>query len=146
MGYTHYWEIKQPNRISSYSLAVIRQEVMAAYRSGLVQKECNDPTAPVITDSLIRFNGVGEAGHETFYFDMNDAYRTEAGKHFAFCKTARKPYDQIVMRVLIALQWDLKDGLQVTSDGGFDDEWKAERAYMAKHYDMQTYAGGALTA
>lgn len=66
----------------------------------------------------IRFNGVGERSHETFHLsnkqDMN------------FCKTAFKPYDEVVTAVLIRAKYYFGEALSVGSDG-YWSEWQAGR-------------------
>jgi hypothetical protein len=143
MGYTHYWE-SYAKRIPAEAVDIIKEIVEKAYAAGVVQYEHDDPKPPVVTDTRIRFNGVGEGGHETFYFDVNDDYRASSGAPFAFCKTARKPYDDVVMRVLIVLKYYLKDDIQVSSDGQFDAEWQSARDEMAKEYGIATYVSESL--
>ena len=40
---------------------------------------------------------------------------------FDFCKTARKPYDTIVVAILWFLQREFPDHILVSSDGDIDD-------------------------
>ncbi len=144
MGYTHYWE-NTAQIIPENALAIIREVVGTAYIDGVIQFEQDDKKPPVVSRSLIRFNGVGENAHETFYFDVNDDYRTGDGKSFAFCKTACKPYDAVVMKVLIVLKYFLRDELRVTSDGSFSEEWQSVRGEMADRYGVETYVDEQLT-
>ena len=52
----------------------ILQELLgAAHAAGVVQYEVDDPRPPVVTETQVRFNGVGELGHETFVFDTGAA-------------------------------------------------------------------------
>jgi len=56
-----------------------------------VCREYDSPgESPQIDDRLVAFNGVEDDGHETFWVDRNEPV-------WAFCKTARKPYDEIVV-------------------------------------------------
>jgi hypothetical protein len=143
MGYTHYWE-SYAKRIPAEAVIIIRQILDKAYAAGVIQYEHDDPKPPVVTVTEVRFNGVGEGGHETFYFDVNDDYRASNGRPFAFCKTARKPYDDVVMRVLIVLRYYIRDEIQVSSDGQFSDEWQKARDEMASEYGLVTYVSEDL--
>ncbi|MGI8961523.1 MAG: hypothetical protein ACR2IV_17535 [Bryobacteraceae bacterium] len=143
MGYTHYWE-NTADAIPYEALVIIREIIEDAYKAGLIQYEEDDAKPPVVTEKLIRFNGVGANAHETFSFNVQDDYRTSDGKPFAFCKTAEKPYDAVVMKVLIVLKRYLRDGLRVTSDGSFAEEWEDARAEMEERYGIHTYVDARL--
>lgn len=58
---------------------------------------------------MIRFNGMGENGHETFLFKLDS-------EKFNFCKTARKPYDLPVCKILLVLKHYMPN-LELSSDG-----------------------------
>ena len=144
MGYTHYWE-NNANVIPVEAILIIREIVDQAYAGGVIQVEHNRTGLPIVTERLIRFNGVGELGHETFRFDVDDVYRTHEGHHFAFCKTNQKPYDAVVMKVLIVLKWALKELVTIRSDGSFNEEWQAVRDEMSARYRIHTYVNEELT-
>lgn len=145
MGYTHYWKFDTLPVIPVEARVVLKEILDTAYADGLIQYESDVQKEPVVTEAEIRFNGVGDNGHETFHFDIHEDYRAEDGKVFACCKTAEKPYDEIVMKVLITLKYFLEDGLNVASDGLFSEEWKEVRAEMAAKYGMDTYVMEELT-
>lgn len=115
MGYTHYWKLStkpHPEHWASLCDAT-RKIVSHAIRHGVpVQFESDQERAPQIDDDAIRFNGVGEDGHETFMV-------CNSPSAFDFCKTARKPYDDVVVAVLMAAE-TLLPGFEWSSDG--DDE------------------------
>lgn len=77
---------------------------------------------PVFSETEIRFNGVGDNGHETFYLspEMRD---------FEFCKTACKPYDTAVVAVLCLLAHHTD--VRVSSDGDPSD-WEAGLAFAKR--------------
>jgi len=108
MGYTHYW--RKPNGVSrNWNNAIpIIQRILKKHRN-IIQYELDDDADPVCNEHVIRFNGIGEDGHETFLF-------TNAEEEFAFCKTARKPYDIVVCECLIVLQHFMPE-LKISSDG-----------------------------
>ena len=127
MGYTHYYNIdncgKQDEIGYEKSLPIIRK-VLKKYNNR-IQKECDDDKKPVCTKKNVRFNGIGDDGHEIFYFNIKDA------GHFTFCKTARKPYDIVVCEVLLILNAYCPH-MTISSDGfsGYlenkkiDGEWE----------------------
>jgi hypothetical protein len=141
MGYTHYWtETKKPKQIPTQAIKIIKEIVDKAYTDGIVQYEDNVARPPVVNREEIRFNGVGEWGHETFHYGISDNYKTSENKYFAFCKTAQKPYDTVVMKVLIVLNNYLGDAFKLSSDG-FNDkysepEWKRTVSQMRKEYGI----------
>lgn len=143
MGYTHYWE-NYAKMIPQAGLIIIRAIVEEAYRDGIIQYESDQHREPVVTHEEIRFNGVGENGHETFSFDVNDDYRTSEGKPFDCCKTAQKPYDDVVMKVLIVLKHYLKDQVHIASDGSFGEEWHDARREMENRFGIRTYEDAEL--
>jgi hypothetical protein len=143
VGYTHYWE-NGASVIPDAALVIMRELLDRAFAAGIVQQEFDDPRPPEVTAARIRFNGVGDLGHETFCFDVADAYRTDSGRPFAFCKTNQKPYDAVVMRVLIVLKVFLKEAIRVTSDGGFAEEWQDARDELAARYGLVTYVAEEL--
>ena len=101
-----------------------------------MQLEHDDSGEPVVNENEIRFNGIGESGHETFLL-------TNAPEKFAFCKTAEKPYDVPVCEVLLVLQKHCPN-LNVRSDGfaGYlkdpkpDQGWVTALDNIRKHYGI----------
>ena len=78
---------------------------------------------PIITDTCLRFNGDAEyeLDHETFSIGLdsfNDEWlHRENGDVWAFCKTARKPYDLAVCLALMAFKDVFGDDFEYSSDG-----------------------------
>src|SRR5215211_7163316 len=104
MGYTHYWSIKKRDSIPEQAQQILREILNQAYRDDKIQLEWNVHLPPTINDRMVQFNGLN-------------------GDHFAFCKTARKPYDGLVMRSLLILRYYMPSSFTLSSDGSFDDEW-----------------------
>ena len=111
---------------------------------------------PEITDSVISFNGAGEMSHETMFiereivFDLNenwDKYRAEnfakKGECFAFCKTARKPYDLAVQIVLILYKHHFSKVVEVSSDGD-EADWAEAFKFTDKHFGINGSMGKRL--
>ena len=138
MGYTHYFpramEIEE-DRFLQFARACAKIIHNADAEVCFEFNEVSLP--PQITPDMVRFNGIGDDGHETFYFprvvtDDEAGYQTEdyrarwGGKLFTFCKTARKDYDTIVTACLFAALYYLPEEVDVSSDGDTED-WREGR-------------------
>ena len=135
MGYTHYWNHgsftdAQWRILTMNAALLIKASRICAGWDGDVHTEIE------ISNNVISFNGVGEDAHETFAL-------TRAPSEFTFCKTARKPYDAVVVAVLVsaALQ---ADHFEWSSDGdGEADQLTAAQelvqlAIINPHGDFQS--------
>lgn len=127
MGYTHYWTLSRP--IETEEMAPLADDVrkIVALSGISVAYEYDEPTRPPqIDECAICLNGIGDDGHETFYIKAGKSGLTnEPGMAgFAFCKTARKPYDVIVAASLLALKHWLGNAVSLSSDGNIED-WQA---------------------
>jgi hypothetical protein len=117
MGYTHYWrrETEESKNVPTITWerfkigaeSIINQALDDGYA---IISNLEDP-ADIILDDIICFNGVEEESHETFVIE-----RVELDS-FNFCKTARKPYDDVVVSVLAHAKAVLP-GWKISSDGG----------------------------
>lgn len=97
MGYTHYWSQQRDYTEAEWQQISATIKAIIAASDVAVASEYDRPNdAPEFTDDHILFNGVGDDGHETFGF------MRKGEDDFQFCKTARKPYDEIVVACLIA--------------------------------------------
>lgn len=133
MGYTHYMQQKKEVPVAQWKVltwAVKKVfDNLPAYSTSAggyhsdepikVQFEDDDPRPPEIGDVIIRFNGAGDLGHETFMIGQD---LSETGERFHFCKTARKPYDYAVCAVLIIVD-HYAPGCYETSSDGDPDDW-----------------------
>jgi hypothetical protein len=130
MGYTHYWR-RKPTLDSNNFLDFSKDIIKIVQGVGmLLAYEYDEPTRPPQIDGdLIRFNGVGKDGHETFYFEReaNTKYQKPGENEiFSFCKTAQKPYDLMVTAALIAAKHHFGIDIKVSSDGE-DTDWEPTR-------------------
>ena len=98
MGYTHYW--RQYDGFNSEKWDALVQHslhLQAASPAKLADVE--------MSDFQISFNGVAPQNHETFTLDRAmpppNLRLPEKDHFFNFCKTAQKPYDLMVMCVLL---------------------------------------------
>lgn len=129
MGYTHYWKNMKFSRKGWKQLSTLTEAVVKNLPSNVkLAFEYDQEGKPVeISDMLIRFNGIGDKGHETFVFDFKSS-------DFEFCKTARKPYDLAVCSVLILASL-LCDSGEISSDGigstYTDSEWLDAVIFLA---------------
>ena len=121
MGYTHYWKRLKFTPKNWEAFQAKTQEVIknlpARVKLALEYDEADKPVE--ISDLRIRFNGIGNEGHETFWLENTP-------EEFSFCKTARKPYDLAVCSVLILASLLCESG-DISSDGigdtYTDSEW-----------------------
>lgn len=118
MGYTHYWS----NFSALPDQAVADIQHLILLNAGLVQFESDVQEAPVVDTKEVRFNGVEDDAYETFCL---------SGGSWDFCKTAQRPYDKIVVAVLVIVAHYLPD-FEWSSDG--DDEDLAEGKELAQKY------------
>ena len=127
MGYTHYWRLNDGKKINSKKLKqaigvmgkiVKDQDKILASWDGIGK--------PIVTEKEINFNGKKDFSHENFRIFMN------WDGDFDFCKTARKPYDIVVVACLSVLKYYLGDSVRVSSDG--EGEELKEGLELAKTY------------
>jgi len=132
MGYTHYWnnQTVHNQNFTHDEMVQLKKVLNHWHGQKIICFECDEVLLPYdLTNTVIRFNGLSDDGHETFYFDLTDGSNQPVSW---FCKTNRKPYDQCVCEILILLREFLGWRLEVTSDGDmfgdhpkwFDLEWK----------------------
>jgi len=122
VGYTHYWyrpiktEIDQP----TWDAICEDARTLIAATTYRVVLDYDLPISPRTDKDLIRFNGLGDLGHETFYLprvtEPQVDWRLDKREVFAFCKTAYKPYDELVCAVLAVIA-ERCPAVKVSSDG-----------------------------
>ena len=110
MGYTHYWKIDSEITPEKFrSLQSIAARIVCESEAS-VEFSMNTNQHPDHAD--ICLNGIGENAHETFLLTPHKA-------KFEFCKTNRKPYDEIVVGILLVATG--RGLLEFTSDGSGDE-------------------------
>jgi hypothetical protein len=133
MGYTHYWKINEvrgnavENETNYLKALKDCQRIVKAYykdNGGLSGYSAHTKLGQY---GGLNVNGKGEDAHEDFimreHFNENDG--------FNFCKTARKPYDLVVVACLAVLKHRLKDSFKVSSDGDAKN-WREGVEYARK--------------
>lgn len=121
MGYSHCFEEK---RISwdQWEFFVERVEEILRHKPDGLELDVDISMKP--SDAYISINGIDEGQHENLFIDQEGNGHGSRG--FAFCKTARKPYDIIVGSILIVYDQMFSDGKKgnpgyVSSDGWMED-------------------------
>lgn len=132
MGYTHYWDFTPPKRgetakiEKAYQKAIKECATIARtyYKANGGLSGFSAHTEPGKYGGL-KINGKGDDMHEDFimreHFKQNLEHHLHPG--FSFCKTARKPYDIVVVACLIVLANRLPKNIRVDSDG-YSDDWQ----------------------
>jgi hypothetical protein len=132
MGFTRYWE-RTDKALTEEFVEMVKTIIAEAETKGIHICGGDGGGEPLITTDQVCFNGDGTIGadHETCYFATGE----EPG--FNFCKTAEKPYDYAVKRVLkVAEEMGIVEN--VRSDGECeemaDSDWVAYEEEMRKKY------------
>lgn len=134
MGYTQYYyqkknlTQKQWEKVCMETFSILdycsKNNIELAYE----YDESEQP--PKVDNEMIRFNGVGNEGHETFIMfkkKPESSWNKESKDYFYFCKTARKPYDLAVCLVLLSLAQNAPKAVELSSDGDWEVEWAEAR-------------------
>jgi len=117
-GYTHYYtwhETPDPAALKS-CIREMRQIIDA--RTNILAGP-DGTGAVVISDANLVLNGIGDDAHEPFVFP------NKLG--FNFCKTAVKPYDEVVTACLLVARDHFPSSvLSIDSDGSWSEgDWRA---------------------
>ena len=139
MGYTHYWTQTRdftPEEFGDIAASVRKIIETATGREGTHNYSDSMPVQPlkicggdgtgepILSKEKIAFNGEGpNMDHETFYLEPKRELPYEGARPdqigWAFCKTAQKPYDVVVVACLTMLAQDYD--FSVSSDGDAED-------------------------
>ena len=132
MGYTHYW--RQYDGFNSDKWDTLVQHslhLQAASPVTLADVE--------MSDFQISFNGVAPQNHETFTLDRAmqppNLRLPEKDHFFNFCKTAQKPYDLMVMCVLLVAN-DLEPDVITYATDGAESDWQPAIDLVNKVCDL----------
>lgn len=113
MGYTHYWTPSKTATPEQFAQLVADTQTIIEHSPYIVVNGLGEEgTEPLFNDKEIVFNGVEDQSHETLAIEFRGEW--------AFCKTARKDYDEIVGAVLLrALHLGVL--AKLSSDGDLSD-------------------------
>jgi len=134
MGYTHYYFTlgkHDPEKWASIFPQLSTDAALLIAASGVSIKGSGGDGEPVLTEDIIAINGDARGGdeHESFVLCRN------AQRNGSCCKTARKPYDDVITAILIRASQLLgreymvesgRDRKEISSDGDWD-EWYGGR-------------------
>lgn len=109
MGYTHYWRSKGLTESEWESLVIHTERIIEASPVSVAEEFDSPDHPPLIMEDMIRLNGIGDDGCETFLLKKGPT-------DFSFCKTHSRPYDEIVVAILIAAESVCKE-FSWSSDG-----------------------------
>jgi hypothetical protein len=153
MGYTHNWKRALALDQTTWASAVADIAKLIAARPGLVAKEYDEPNEPpIVNGDMVLFNGIGDGGHETFIVlreEMQNPRFVEPIWEESFCKTNRKPYDELVVAVLCVFKKHFPDDFVVWSDGRWEYEWLHGAGFWGQEnpsYDGYGKSGVGLIA
>lgn len=134
MGYTHYFETKNDmnqKRWNEVFIPGVKRIIACAEKKGI--KLCGPlgefNTVPEYTNNRITFNGDENEAHETMSIERkrNDFY---------FCKTAQKPYDEVVVAVILFTAIVFPSAFSWSSDGDSENgDFDTGRALPYKVFD-----------
>jgi hypothetical protein len=133
MGYTHYWRVPDTVARADWNAFTHLVGKIIEQTDVSVAADFDDPepVPPVMDADCVCFNGVGREGHETFFMERTGGQGS--------CKTARKPYDAVVVACLLAGVTHLPGFLYMraaranlgwSSDGSPADRWDGYLLYM----------------
>lgn len=127
MGYTHYFQTKritgktkENEKLFKKAIKDCNKIIKAYYKENKgTYKSLSGYSAhaPIGVYGGLNLNGKGSAAHETFFLKEHFNQNFE----FNFCKTARKPYDLVVVACLSVLKFHLGPAFMVSSDGNYND-------------------------
>jgi len=120
MGYTHYFQLHEeptPTRWEAFTKGV----------NQLVE-ESETPVLARTDENRVLIEGIGANAHETFYIERGSI-------RWNFCKTAQKPYDELVTAVLILARYTF-DPFSLSSDGEWND-WLLGRELFTRVFYLQ---------
>ena len=132
MGYTHYFDQVRSFTDNEWSSLTYHAKDILFREKNIIDHDPKSDQKLTIDDEVIRFNGIGDESHETFYLpkekpeedqyliDGKTVQELHPGPYFHFCKTAGKDYDKYVTAILIIADCISKDALKVESDGDAD--------------------------
>ena len=128
MGFSHYWTPAKNVEDDAWQDFIEVFEKMLDHVNrkmgiDIVNGYGDEDTHAKITDEVVMFNGLGEDSHETF--------RLNRGGEWDFCKTARKPYDLLVVATIhLGEQFGI---IKEWSSDGDEDELR-EGKYLANQF------------
>ena len=124
MGYTHYFEtVETIDKNTWKQITDGFGKILTTTNVRICGSDGHTDTPIKINENLISFNGFSSDSHETMVLQREKS-------DWNFCKTAMKPYDEVVV-ALLSLVMTLTDNVKVSSDGEIED-WKEGKDLLYK--------------
>lgn len=150
MGYTHYYSRSYTESNGTAEYAKFREGAERIILEGVASGiKIADAFGEKLgrwenTDDRVALNGHGDDSHETFAWESKTPPTIQSAidnkpMFFNFCKTARKPYDAVVVALLLLLKDVYGDAVDVSSDGSWS-EWQDGRDLYAKVFGVEARA------
>lgn len=140
MGYTHYYSrdtvrSSGPGAYARFTNGVERIFAEAETRGIQIGDAFGVTKNWEISETRVAFNGMDSDAHETFVWEAVSPRQPihAAGKSmlFNFCKTAYKPYDAVVVAVLLWLKDCYTDAVDISSDGEWAEWYEGRDLFRA---------------
>lgn len=134
MGYTHYydtdsvWTTDERKAMQDAANAIIRATSVPL--AGWDGAPGTDPEVSAKRISLNGVEGVNDDAHESFIIGF-------AHESWTFCKTAEKPYDEVVVAMLVAAA-EIKPDFSWSSDGEDRDHAKGKALWELAKESLTT--------
>jgi hypothetical protein len=147
MGYTHYYSRSYTDSSGKAEYLKFREGaeriIVEAVASGIQIADAFGERLGYWenSDERVALNGYGDDSHETFDWPastppMTDSAITNVPYFFNFVKTARKPYDAVVVALLLLLKDVYGNAVDVSSDGSWS-EWQDGRDLYTKVFGVE---------
>ena len=116
MGYTHYFSHKTISQDKWDKIVKAVSKILNDDSDILANGHGKFGTHPEITKGYISFNGIEDDAHETLRISRTPG-KSPLERDFNSCKTARKPYDSVVVKVLQTCKDIAPESFELSSDG-----------------------------
>lgn len=130
MGYTHYYErrrdVAAPADAYGRWALDAKAIVAKAEERGIRIAGWDGANTPEFTEGYVSLNGWQDESCETFIWHAevpdNPEWRDADEPYFYFVKTRQRPYDAVVVALLLRLKHYYGDAVDISSDGAWDEE------------------------
>ena len=132
MGYTHYYERRRDVAAPADAYgrwAMDAKAIVAAAEAHGIRiagwDGGREQAWPEFTEGYVSLNGWGDESCETFVWHAevqdNPEWRPQDEPYFYFVKTRQRPYDAVVVALLLRLKHYYGDAVEVSSDGSWEE-------------------------
>ena len=117
MGYSNYFRTDREFTSSEWNVITnMAKHVISV--SGIIIRNAAGKEKPTINNDEISINGCAYLGEDSESFVFT---RLPCDK---FCKTNRKPYDDVCMAILQFIEMTHRDSIKISSDGDWEPFWR----------------------